>query len=183
MLDHDATAGRLAGALPFPHDDPVAVLGWPDTIAVALADRPDLDVVAVARRRGDAPLVLRLRHHVSGVRVVNEPQLHAMQPSHLLIETVASSPESALVPSGARELAGAAGAAGAEIWLVAAVGRVLPGRLFGAVTARTAEVDDAWETMPVTAFDRAALPSGPADPSALRGAVDCPVAPELLRFS
>ena len=47
MVRDDRTPGRLAALLPFPHDDPIAVLGWPELIGLGLESRPDLDVLAV----------------------------------------------------------------------------------------------------------------------------------------
>ena len=43
----DRTPARLAALLPFPHDEPIAVLGWPELAGEALATRPDLDALAV----------------------------------------------------------------------------------------------------------------------------------------
>jgi len=47
---HDATPARLAGALPFPHERPVAVVGWPDVVRDGLAERVDLELLAVRNR-------------------------------------------------------------------------------------------------------------------------------------
>ena len=53
LVNEDGTTDRLSRLLPFPHDEPIAVLGWPDLAGAALAERPDLDVVAIRRRSGD----------------------------------------------------------------------------------------------------------------------------------
>ena len=81
----DATPGRLVSALPFPHDDPVAVLGWPDVVAAGLSERPDLDVVAVRARDGGDQLSRRLRRSQLPVRVVERDRAahhRAVAPPH-----------------------------------------------------------------------------------------------------
>src|SRR5215203_3170600 len=37
VAEQDGTADRLAASLPFPHDPPIAVLGWPEATGAALA--------------------------------------------------------------------------------------------------------------------------------------------------
>ena len=69
------------------------------------------------------------------VRVVAEPELLALEPSHLLIEATAAGGGGALVPPGAVDLAAAARSHGAKVWLVAGIGRVLPERLFAVAAA------------------------------------------------
>ena len=53
LVRDDRTPGRLAALLPFPHDRPIAVLGWPELTGEALASRPDLEVLAVRRDERD----------------------------------------------------------------------------------------------------------------------------------
>src|SRR5260370_91902 len=40
ILESDRTPSRLASLLPFPHDDVIAVLGWPEIAGRALVERP-----------------------------------------------------------------------------------------------------------------------------------------------
>lgn len=178
----DATPGRLVSALPFPHDDPVAVLGWPDVAAAALAQRPDLDTVAVRSRDGGDQLSRRLRRAELAVRVVGEPELLALEPSHLLIETTAAGGGVARVPAGAAELAAAARSHGTKVWLVAGTGRVLPERLFQSLERAAGEGEDV-EPLAANAVDQVAGPTGLEPPAGFARRADCAVAPELLRLA
>jgi hypothetical protein len=186
LVNEDRTAERLSSLLPFPHDDPIAVLGWPDLSGRALAERPDLDVVAVRRRSGDDHLRVRLARREPSVRVVSAVDVAALEPSHLIVEAAAASPTCAVVPDGAPELLGEVEAGGTTGWLVAGVGRVLPERLFTALRHEL-ERDDP-QRIPVALIDTAAFariagPSGLDAPDALVRRVDAPVAPELLRLN
>lgn len=178
----DATPGRLVSALPFPHDDPVAVLGWPDVIAAGLSERPDLDVVAVRARDGGDQLSRRLRRSELPVRVVGEGELLTLEPSHLLIETAAAGGGNALVPFGAIDLAAAARTHGAKVWLVAGMGRVLPERLFQSLTRAVGEDSDT-ELIAADRVDLVVGPMGLEPPATFARRSDCAVAPELLRLA
>ena len=177
----DPTPGRLAERLPFPHDDPVAVLGWPDACAAALSSRPDLDAVAI--RTGDRWLHTRLRRADATIRVIDEVEAIALEPSHLLVEaSAASASGDAVVAAGTADLL--ADLPGAEAWLVVGVGHALPDRLFASLRRQLDESDDdAVEVIEANRFSRLAGPTGVDDPSALPRLVDCPIAPELLRLS
>jgi hypothetical protein len=186
LVNEDATAERLAGLLPFPHDEPIAVLGWPDLAGAALAERPDLDVIAVRRRSGNDHRRARRARREAPVRIVDEVDAAALEPSHLLVEAIATSPSGAMVPAGASDLLDSLAAGGTVGWLVAGVGRVLPERLFAALRAEL-ERDEGEHTpvalVDVGRFARVAGPTGLVAPDALLRRVDCPVAPELLRLS
>ena len=186
LVNDDHTADRLAGLLPFPHDEPVAVLGWPDVAGAALAERPDLDLVAIRRRTGDDHRRARLARREASIRIVNDVEACALEPSHLLVEATAAGPHRAVVAGGAGDLLDTLAATGTVAWLVAGAGRVLPERLFAAMQSELGR--DADEHAPVDVVDlrrfaRVAGPSGLAAPDALLRRVDCPVAPELLRLS
>ena len=178
----DTTYERTAELLPFPHDDVVAVLGGPELAGAVAATRPDLDVVAVRRRSGNEYLRARLARTDRPVRMVDEVALTALEPSHVLVETPATGPTSALVPDGTTDLIAALGRVTA--WLIAGVGRVLPARLFAPIERRVTDddVDAAVQLVPVAMFERVAGPTGLDRPDAVDRRVDCPVAPELLRL-
>lgn len=185
LVNEDRTAGRLSGLLPFPHDDPIAVLGWPDLAGAALAERPDLDVIAIRRRTGDDHRRARRARREAPVRIVDEVEATALEPSHLLVEATAASPTCAAVPEGAPDLLAQLVAGGTTGWLVAGVGRVLPERLFGSLRH---ELEGGRSNLPVVLVDtarfaRIAGPTGLVAPDALSRHVDAPVAPELLRLS
>jgi hypothetical protein len=201
LLHNDNTAARIAAALPFPHDPPVAVLGWPDITAEAMSTRPDLDVIAI-RRRGaaDRLLAARLRRTEATLRVVSDVEVAALEPTHLLVEVAAISPAGgALAPAGATAVIGGIGSR-AELWLVAPVGRLLPDRLFTAMqravdgtragdtkTTTTSVFDDppdqpheVLEAIGLGRVARVACPTGLVTVDALARRLDCPTAPELL---
>ena len=175
----DATPGRLAAALPFPHDDPVAVLGWPEVVATALGERPDLDVVAVRSRTGCGQAVAPAAASTEQpVRVVAEPELLAIEPSHLLIEAGAAGGGHALVPPGALDLAAAARSHGAQ-------GLAGRGHRPGAARA-SLPVAAARPSATRTAtgsccaaeqVDRVVGPTGLEPPASLTRRMDCTVAP------
>ncbi|MGH9050183.1 MAG: hypothetical protein ACRDY4_10670 [Acidimicrobiia bacterium] len=178
----DATYERVAELLPFPHDDVVAVLGGPELAGAVAATRPDLDVVAVRRRSGDEHLRARLARADASARTIDEIELAALEPSHLLVETPAADPTRAAVPAGTHDLVTTRRVVG---WLVAGVGHVLPARLFASVAQHIEEDDErtpALELVDAGDFARIAGPTGLDRPDTLARRVDCPVAPELLRL-
>ena len=177
-LQSDRTTARLTSALPFPHDEPIAVLGWPEIAGEALADRPDLDVIAV--RGHDARAAARLRRVDHGVRLVDHTEVLALAPTHLLIEVAAMSPTDALVPEGVADLLWGLG--DIEVWLVAGVGRVLPSRLFEVLSAEVARQEQPFEILDAARAAKVAGPDALDPPTRLSSRVDCPVAPELLRL-
>ena len=170
-LARDRTAARLASVLPFPHDEPIAVLGWPDVSGAALTERPDLDVVVV-RAPGR-----RLRHPDRRVRVLDPVEAAAASPTHLLVEVLASGATAAVVPDGTADLRWALDAT--PLWLVVPAGRLLPERLFAVLRS---QVDDDAELVDVAAAEQVAGPWGLDEADRLGRHVDCPVAPELLRL-
>jgi len=182
----DTTPSRLAGALPFPHEQPVAVVGWPDVVRDGLAERVDLELLAVRNRYDDSLLSRRLRVSVQAVRVVDETELGVLEPSHLLVTPVATGGGRILVAPGTESIVATAREGGAAVWLVVPLGLALPARLLEAQerAART-ELDEddlpyvEWTGPP---FDAVIGPEGSTDASALRHRADCAPAPELLRL-
>ena len=180
-VNEDATYERVAELLPFPHDEVVAVLGGPELAGAIASTRPDLDIVAVRRRSGDERLRARLARADASARTVDEIELAALEPSHLLVESPAADPERAAVPAGTGDLLGSL--TDVTAWLVAGVGHVLPARLFAALAPHI-ERDDATalELVDAGEFARIAGPTGLDRPDTVARRVDCPVAPELLRL-
>jgi hypothetical protein len=172
-LERDRTASRLSSLLPFPHDDAVAVLGWPDVTGAALTERPDLDVVSVR-----LPGVPR-RHAERRLRVLDEVEALAAGPTHLLVEAQACGPARAVVPSGTGDLARSLDRA--QLWLVVPTGHLLPARLFDVLAAQLGDDEDA-ELLEASDATETAGPWGLESPDRLARHVDCPVAPELLRL-
>jgi hypothetical protein len=179
VLDEDATADRLASRLPFPHDAPIATLGWTHPTDLTLVQRPDLDVVVVPRRQGDERLGARLRRLERTVRVVRPGELTGVAPSHILVGALGVSPSTAVVPAGTGPLLDGL-AARTLVWLVAGAGIVLPERLLDAMRTRIAG-DSTVETTALNRFEAVAGPAGLEPPERVARRVNCPVAPELLR--
>ncbi len=190
LLQDDRTGARLADALPFPHDEPIAVVGWSDAIADAVATRADLDVVAV-RLPGNRSITSRIRRADRPVRLVPDFEANALGVTHLLVEAVAVGHSEAFVPVGAPPVLHALSKSAAQVWLVAGLGRVLPDRLFDAMVERmrarpdpfvdAGEDDAAVETVTLGLLDAVAGPAGLEAPSLATRHAECPVAPELLR--
>ncbi len=188
LLDEDRTASRLADALPFPHDAPVAVLGWGDTIARALTTRSDLDVVAV-RLPGARRVASQVRRAARPVRLVSDLEAGTLDVSHVLVEASALGSRSALVPHGTESVAVELAGGRAQIWVVAGLGRALPDRLYDALRARLGNITDPLDASTADEVEELALdrvdavvgPSGLEAPTVAARRADCPIAPELLR--
>lgn len=162
-LRDDATAARLAALLPFPHDRAIAVFGRSEIARRALMERPDLATQRIGPRDG----------------------LGGVEASHLLVQATALSPESVRVPSGAADMMKKFFDRGRSVWLIAAVGTVLPARLFAAMDdaiATDLSAQATTETAALSVVDRVAGPTGLDATDRLGRRVDCPVAPELLRL-
>ena len=188
LVRDDHTADRLSGVLPFPADHPIAVLGWPTTTGDALSLRPDLEVLVIrdtaAPDGGDERWRVRLARSDASARPVDLVEAVALEPSHLLIEVAGGGPEQLLVAEGTADALVTLARPGLVVWLVAGVGRILPGRLFDAMVRELGDPEDhGLELLDVQAADRIAGPTGLVRPEQLARRVDCPVAPELLRLS
>jgi hypothetical protein len=187
LLEEDRTAARLADALPFPHDLPIAVIGWGETIGDALTTRPDLDVLAV-RLPGARRVAAQVRRAARPVRLVSDIEANALGVTHVLVEAAALGANSAMVPSGTESLVSALGETRAQVWLVAGLGRALPDRLFDALQTRmqahddsTVSTNDEVDVMSLDRVDTVVGPSGLEAPGVAARRADCPIAPELLR--
>ena len=184
QVQADRTAAELAHALP--DDATITVLGWPDEISEALPRRGDVEVLAVDTRGEASGLVSQLWR--ADVEASDVPQAGlgaaVASASLVLLESTAVGPEEFLAVSGSRAAAAVARAAGIPIWLVAGVGRLLPGRMWDGLRGRV-EPDDPWdaddEFVPLDLVDRIVGPNGVEPVSDALRRTDCPVAPELFK--
>lgn len=187
LIRDDHTPDRLAALLPFPADHPVAVLGWPELSGAALAIRPDLEALVVRAdlaERGDDRWRARLARSDAEARPVDVVEATALEPSHVLVEVAGAGPDQVLVADGTTGALATLARPGLLVWLVAGVGRVLPARLFDAMLRGVGDPQDhGLELVDVQIADRIAGPTGLVRPEHLARRIDCPVAPELLRFS
>jgi hypothetical protein len=198
-LERDRTPVALAGDLP---GGTVAIVGWPDQAAAALrmrgrmargedtADRVVLVPSRNARAMGGAGAATDswgcadwLQGHGVDARLLRagEETAAARRCVLALLEATAIGPDTFLAATGSAALAAAAREAKRPVWLVAGVGRVLPGPLYEALIRRVGD-DPTYEIVPLGAVDEIAGPAGPV-PRARLVRPSVPVAAELLRFS
>jgi hypothetical protein len=182
-LADDPTDGVLAAFLP--DEARVLIVGWPPTVVPALARRGDLDVLAAddgtgvdvgrALGRVDIP-VLDVTTQAVGAA--------AAAVDVVLLEASAAGPDSALCAPGSRAAAAVARAAGSTVWLVAPVGRVLPGPTYDVCRSAAVDPEEPWEAdldvVPLDLVDRIVGVDGPVDVADGVRHPGCPVAPELL---
>jgi hypothetical protein len=184
-IEEDRTPRALADALP--EGATVLLLGWPELAAGGLPRRGDVEVLICDVDGEGGDLVLRLlRADVDATDVpVSGLGAAAAEVDFVVLETCAMGPGGFVAPSGSRAAASVARLSGAEVWLVAGVGRMLPERMFMALCDRTLSADSRWEDdvelVPLDLVDKVLGPSGPAHPAEALRRTDCPVAPELLK--
>jgi hypothetical protein len=180
-FDRDPTPSFVTEELP--SSATVTVIGWPEQAALALRRRGDLMLFVVG---GDPHRVGRAfeSYDVDGEVVDPMAMAAAVAASDLLLlEARAGGPDDVLTAAGSLPAALVARHHGVPVWLVAGRGRILPPRMWHALTARLPE-EQPWhrdeEIVPCQLVDVALTPDGRTErPIHLVG--DCPVAPELLR--
>ena len=180
-LDADPTPGHLARDLP--DDATVAVVGWPEVAAAALARRGDVRVLAVDALGEGVELWRWLRHR--GVVAVEVPEsglgAAVAAADVVVLEAAALGPAALLAVAGSGAAAAVAAVAGVPVWVVAGVGRALPGELWAGLVGRR-RCDRPW-LLPddVVALDLGAALVGPAGlvPLPAPPRADCSAAPEL----
>jgi hypothetical protein len=187
-LERDRTAVALAGDLP---GGTIAIVGWPDEAGAALRMRARMGggeagtdrVVVVPSDNQGWGGVDWLQSHGVDARLLRAGEVAAAGRRCVLalLEATAVGPDSFLAAAGSAALAAAAREAHRPVWLVAGVGRALPGPLYDALVRRVGD-DPALEVVPLDAVDEVAGPAGPVPRSQL-ARPSCPVAAELLRFS
>ncbi len=184
-LDDDRTGAALAGALP--EDATVCVLGWSERVGEALVRRGDLTVLVVDSLGDGAGLVRRLER--ADVVAWDVPEggtgAAAADADVVLLDAVAVGPTAGLAVSGSRAAAAVAHHAGVPVWLVTGAGRLMPRRLWEAMTSRLDAACEPWdadeEVVPLDLVDRLVGAVGPEPVMEGLRRTDCPVAPELLR--
>jgi len=184
-VEADPTAAELAHLLP---DDACAVvLGWPDEIGEALPRRGDVRVLVVDVASEAYGLVSRLERCDVQASEVAAQGLGAsvLDADVVLLEASAVGPDACLAVAGSRAAAATARHAGVPVWLVAGVGRLLPGAMWDPFLAGALppvapwEADD--EVVPLDLIDVVVGPWGKLSVADALRRTDCPVAPELFR--
>ncbi len=186
-LESDPTAGQLGPALP--EGGVVALVGWPEQSAAALARRGDLEllVVDVAGEASDVVRQLE-RLDIDATEVPARCVASAVAESDLvLLEALAVGPERALAPAGSVAAAAVAARLGRPVWLVGGVGRLLPGSMFDALERRWGEsvepLEATEELLALDGIERLAGIAGVVTVAEGLTRTDTPVAPELFRLA
>lgn len=186
VLDEDDTGAILAAELP--GSCTAVVVGWPEQVAYALRRRGDVEVLAVDYDGEGAALARRLSS--AGVdiwEVAASGAAAAVVVSGLVVvEAISAGPGGLLACPGSHAAAAVAHESGVPVWAAVGIGRVLPGRLWEAQLSRLDGLGlEPWERstelVPLGLVDVVVGPRGPRPAGDLPAAVDCPVAPELLR--
>jgi hypothetical protein len=184
-LDDDNTPNVLRDELPA--DSIVLALGWPEQISAGIMKRGDL-VVYVADMGGEGTgLVRRLERSGHEPVLIDEHGVGAVaaEVDVVLIEALGLGGDELTASAGSLAAAAVAHHLGKQVWAVAGVGRVLPGRLWDAYLRRLDDEGDAWDTMvetvPLSLIDRVVGPTGVMTPGDAVKRADCPIPPELLK--
>lgn len=185
LADADPTGDHLYGSLG--EDTTVCVIGWPDVITEALVRRGDIAVLAVDVHGEGSGLVNRLlRSDVEAECIPLSGLGAAVAASDLvLLEASVAGLDGALSVTGSRAAAAVAYCAEIPVWMVAGLGRRLPGPMWSAVLGRLEAAGSPWdlddEFVPAGMISHVVGPSGFTVGAGDLGRAECPVAPELLR--
>ena len=183
-LHADRTPLTLSSLLP--EGEVVTVLGWPEQVGAALYRRGDTEVLIVDVFGEGHGLARRLRAADIDATLVPESGLGAAVSSStmVLLEAGALGPSGFVATPGSHAAAAVAAHLAKPVWVVAGVGRVLPGPLWSALLRRIRD-DDPWdaaeEVVPLDLVDRVVRPDGLLAPADALTRAGCPVAPELMR--
>jgi len=189
-LNADRTADRLAAALPLQDEGEVlAVVGWPRVVDRALAERVDVDAVAIRfeGKLGGVDPTWSLRHRTTErtVRVVGPWECQTLGVTRVLVPAIALDDRASIVAQGVAELCREMGDETA-IWIVAGVGRVLPRALLDALVVATNATDPdeavAIETLAHDAVERIVGPRGAEAALDAVAGHPCPIPAELLKW-
>ncbi|MGH9279461.1 MAG: hypothetical protein ACRD12_15325 [Acidimicrobiales bacterium] len=185
-LAEDPTAAVLAAALP--DDTTVVVVGWPEQAGDALVRRGDTRVLAVDSMDEGGQLAGWLRRAGSDASVVPESGGAAAVATAglVLLDAVALGEGGVVALAGSAAVAAVARQLGVPVWVVAGVGRLLPGPLWYALEERLADrAGPAWaqteEVVPIGWIDAVAGPTGVLPVADTLARPTCPPAPELCR--
>ena len=183
LLREDVTPAVVAASLP--EDAVLTVLGWPEQVTETLRRRGDARVLVVDVMGDGSPLVAALDRAGSDASLVPEAGIGAAvaASSLVLLDASAVGPTGFLAVTGSHAAAAVAYTEQIPVWVVAGVGRVLPGRLWGALVDRVTALGDPWdsdwEVVPIELATAVVGPDGPLNPADALETVDCPDAPEL----
>jgi hypothetical protein len=184
-LEADPTPRVLSGLLP--DEGSVLVVGWPEVVGTALRRGGGLTPYVVDGGGQWGGAIHRIER--SGVDLVEVPESGIGAAvdacSLVLLEASALGADGFVAPSGSRAAAAVGSTAGVPVWLAAGVGRVLPGRLWGALAGRFDADPEPWladdELISLDLVDAVVGPKGTQSPADAVRRADCPIPPELLK--
>lgn len=186
-IENDPTASQLVSLIP--EEAMVLVLGWPEVTSPAIAKRGDLDVLVIDSRGEGHSFVRRLDRIGADATLVEERGVGgaAANADVILIEAVGLGESGVTALPGSLAAAAVGAHAGREVWAVAGVGRVLPGRLWEAYVTRVEDSADPWdsdlEVVPASLFTSVVGPNGASSFDQAWRRADCPPSPELFKPS
>ena len=184
-IEDDPTPDHLVELLPA--DAMVLVFGWPELSAQAVARRGDLEVLVVDVFDQGSGFVRRLDRMGSNAVLVDERGVGAAAAAVdlVIIEAHGLGGTSITALPGARAAAAVARSVGTDVWAVAGIGRVLPGRMWTTYEMRLDDAADPWdselELVPLDLITAVIGPTGSSTPAEALRRADCPIAPELLK--
>lgn len=184
-LDDDHTPIVLRNEIP--EDVDVLVLGWPEQIASGMMKRGDLSIYVADVGGEGTGLVRRLERTGHEPVLVDESGIGAIaaEVDVVLIEALGLGGTTLTATAGSLAAAAVAHHLGKQVWAVAGVGRVLPGRLWEAYLRRLDDEGDPWDTgieqVPHSLIHRVVGPAGASSPQEAVLRADCPIPPELLK--
>lgn len=186
----DPTISKLSDALP--PEARVAVIGWPDRLGEAFIRRGDVGV-RVIDVCGDGSGFARTleRAEVIVDDIAAEMMAPAVAASDLLVlEAMAVGPTVAACATGSWAAAAVAASSGVDVWVVACRGRVMPPRMWSALTARLGvdgvgvERVDAWDLgFDLVPLDLVSQVAGERGLEAVERAVGNPDVPDVAELS
>ena len=178
QIDTDPTPRQLAAALP--DDATVLTIGWPEIGGAGLLLRGDVRVLCADSRFEASGFLQRLeRCDVECEPVPPESIARAAAAADVVVvEAVAASVGRVLAPVGSHVIAAVARTVSAPVWLVAGVGRCLPGEYVDAIARRVVpvDVDGGWAvggTVTSTIYRSTSSPTSSPTSASTRWAMDC----------
>jgi hypothetical protein len=185
-LAGDETDQHLASALP--DSATVLLVGWPDICSAALRSRGDAEVLVIDSGGEGGPLVRRLDAAGNDASLVPDSGIGpaAAVSDLVLVEALVAGPPGVMAAPGSLAAAAVAAHSRIPVWAVTGVGRVLPARLWEAMTARLDQSgQEPWERpaelVGADLISEVIGPGGASDTECGLAAATCPAAPELFR--
>ena len=184
-IEADTTARRLSAAIPA--DATVAVLGWQPLVVEALLRRGDVEALVVDTLGEGSSLC---RHLVTrDIECVDVPlaglAAAVRAADVLVVEMSAAGPTEGLGVVGSLAALAVARQCETSAWGAIGIGRMLPARVWTALSDRLDDEADPWDRpddlVPLTLLDSVVGPDGVETVADAVRRTACPIAPELFK--